>query len=76
MRLFFYNRKLTDDQQWYTVIYKELIRIIETLKKFRTIFLSQKIRIYTDHKNLTYENFNNDRVLRWILIIEEYGPDI
>ena len=43
---------------------------------FRTILLGQKLRIHTDHKNLTCENFNTNRVLRWRLIFEEYGPDI
>ena len=38
--------------------------------------LGQKLRIYTDHKNLTCKNFNTDVVLRWRLILEEYGPDI
>ena len=27
-------------------------------------------------KNLIYTNFNTDRVIRWRLIIEEYGPDL
>ena len=39
-------------------------------------FISSAIKIYTDHKNLTCKNFNTDRVLRWSLILEEYGPDI
>jgi hypothetical protein len=31
---------------------------------------------YTDHKNLTSSNFTTDRVTRWRLIVEEYGPKI
>ena len=34
------------------------------------------MRIYTDHKNITCNFFNTDRVLRWRPILEEYGPDI
>ena len=34
------------------------------------------LRIFTDNKNLTCQKLNTNRVLRWRLIIEEYGPDI
>ena len=50
--------------------------MVETLKEFHMILLSQQLKIYTDHKNLTCINFNTDRVLRWRLILEEYGPYI
>ena len=52
----FYSRKLTDSQQRYTVTDRELLSIVETLKDFRTILIGQKLRIYTDHKNLTCKN--------------------
>ena len=34
------------------------------------------MRIYTDHKNITCDCFNTDIVLRWRIILEEYGLDI
>ena len=71
-----YSIKLTDAQHWYTVTDKELPIIVETLKEFRTILLGQKLIIYTDHKNLTCENFNTNRVLRWRIIIEDRVPYI
>ena len=46
------------------------------MKDFITILLGRKLRIYTNHKDLTCEHFNTDRVLIWRLILEEYGPDI
>ena len=50
----FLSRKLIGAQQQYTVTEKELLSSVETPKEFRTILLGQKLRIYTDHKNLTY----------------------
>ena len=60
----------------YTVTEKEMSSIVESPKSFRTISLGQILRIYTDHKNPTCINYNNDRVLIWRLIIEEYVPYI
>ena len=60
----------------HTVMERELLRIVETLKELRTIQPDQKLLIYTDHKNVTCKSFNTDTVLRWRLIIAEYGPDI
>ena len=72
----FYSRKLTDAQQRYTVTERELPSIIETLKEFRRILLGHKLRIYTDHKNLTCNFFNTDKLLRWRLMLEEFVTDI
>ena len=60
----FYSRKLISDQQRYTVTERDPLSIIETLKGFRTILLGQKLRIYTEHKNLTCKNNNTNILLR------------
>ena len=72
----FYSRKLNDAQTRYTTTERELLSIVETLKEFRNILLGHRIIVHTDHKNLTYKNFNTERVMRWRLVIEEFGPEL
>ena len=61
----FYLCKLTPAQQNYTTTERELLAIVETLKEFKNILLGQRIRVYTDHENLTYKQFNLSRIMRW-----------
>jgi RNase H-like domain found in reverse transcriptase len=49
---------------------------VGTLQEFRNILLGQQIIFHTDHANLTYKNFNSDRVMRWRLFMQEYYPDL
>ena len=72
----FYSRKLTDAQTRYTTTERELLAIVETLKEYRNILLGQKVTVWTDHKNLTCKNISSERVMRWRLLLEEYGPEI
>ncbi len=49
----FFSRKLTLLQRNCTTIKKELLSSVETLKEYRSLLKGAKIRIHTNHKNLT-----------------------
>ena len=49
--------------------------IVETLREFRNILLGYQIIVHTDHKKMTYERYTSDRVMRWHLLVEEFGPE-
>jgi transposase InsO family protein len=72
--LAFYSRKMNSAQQRYTTGEQELLSIVETLKEFRNILLGHEIIVHTDHMNILYSNLSNDRIIRWRLQIEEFGP--
>lgn len=58
---------------------RELLAIVQCLKKFRIYILGQPLTIITDNKALTFIqhcHLNNSRITRWILCIQEYNFEI
>ena len=72
--LAFYSRKMNPAQTRYTTGEQELLSIVETMKEFRDILLGHEVIVHTDHKNILYSNLSNNRLIRWRLLLEEYGP--
>ena len=72
--LAFYTRKLNSAQRNYTVGEKELLGLVEALKAFDTTVRGQEIILFTDHLNLLYTKQPYQRMVRWRLLLEEYGP--
>ena len=53
--------------------------LIECLKEFKGMLRGQKIKVYTDHKNLVQVALGlrqTGYVYPWRLVLEEYDPEI
>ena len=52
--------------------------IVECVREFRNILFGYPIVVYSDHKNLVHAATvsQSQRVMRWRMILEEFGPDI
>ena len=76
--LAFFSRKLSMMQQKYSVTKLELLAIVETLKEFKGMLWGQRLKVYTDHKNLIQDalGLTSDRAYHWRLPLEEFGPKI
>jgi hypothetical protein len=71
----FFSRKLNAAQRNYTTGEKDILPIVETWKEYRPMLLAcPHIHVYTDHRNLKIHKLHTQRVLRWRLFLEEYGP--
>jgi hypothetical protein len=72
--LAFYSRNLNAAQRRYTTTERELLSTIETCKEYTNFLLGYPIMVFTDHKNNTLNGLKpSDYVLRWLLLLEEYG---
>jgi len=40
------------------------------------MLLGQQIEVFTDDKNPVHKHFNTERVVRWRLLLEEFGPEL
>ncbi len=75
----FFSWKLSTTQRKYSVTKIELLAIVKTLKEFKGMLWGQSIKVYTDHANFIRDallGMTSDRVYRWRLLLEEYGPKI
>ena len=65
----YYSKKLNS-----ATTEKEMSSIIATLEEFRSMLLSANIHVFTDHKNLTFNDLKTQRVLRWCNKIKDFFP--
>jgi len=43
------------------------------VSEYRTILYGNKVLVFTDHRNLTFNRLSSERALRWRLLAEEFN---
>ena len=73
------SKTLTRAQLTYASIEKELLAVIFAIDKFRSYLVGAKVIIYTDLaalKNLLTKKDAKPRLIRWILLLQEFDLEI
>ncbi|GJX05989.1 reverse transcriptase domain-containing protein [Tanacetum coccineum] len=73
------SKTLSDAQTHYTTTEKELLAVVYVFEKFRSYLVLSKKIVYTDHSALKYLFSKKDakpRLLRWILLLQEFNIEI
>ncbi|GJU10258.1 reverse transcriptase domain-containing protein [Tanacetum coccineum] len=69
------SKTMTEAQAHYTTTEKELLAVVYAFEKFRPYLVLSKSIVYTDHSALKYLLAKQDakpRLLRWILLLQEF----
>ena len=77
--IYYASKTLNDAQMNYSTTEKELLAIVFALDKFRSYLLGSKVLIYSDHAALKYLFSKKDakaRLIRWILLLQEFDLEI
>jgi hypothetical protein len=77
--IYYASRTLNDAQLNYSTTEKELLAVVFALDKFRSYLLGSKVIVYSDHATLKYLFSKNDakfRLIRWILLLQEFDIEI
>ena len=72
----YWGRKFKPAERNYAVVEKELLAIVEAVKKFHPYLYGQPFELETDHMPLTYMKGSaskNARLTRWSLFLQDYN---
>lgn len=75
----FWSAKFNPAQTSYPTHKRELLAMIESMRKFRYLLMGRKFRLYTDHKALEWFDTQKDlshRQQRWLRVTQEFDYDV
>nr|GEU46818.1 hypothetical protein [Tanacetum cinerariifolium] len=68
-------KTMTEAKSNYTTTEKEMLAVVYAFEKFRSYLIMNKSIVYTDHSALKYlfaKKYSKARLLRWVLLIQEF----
>nr|GEX65002.1 hypothetical protein [Tanacetum cinerariifolium] len=72
---FYRSKTMTEAESNYTITEKEMLAVVYAFEKFRSYLIMNKSIVYTDHSALKYlfaKKDSNARLLRWVLLLQEF----
>ncbi|GKA33233.1 reverse transcriptase domain-containing protein [Tanacetum coccineum] len=72
------SKTMNEAQTHYTTTEKELLAVVYAFEKFRSYLVMSKSIVYTDHSAIKYLFAKKDakaRLMRWILLLQEFDID-
>ena len=70
---------LNDAQLNYATTEKELLVVVFAFDKFRSYLIGNKVIVFTDHSAIKYLMTKKDaklRLIRWVLLLQEFDVEI
>jgi hypothetical protein len=77
--IYFISKNMTPVELNYTVTEKEFLAVIYAINKFRHYIIGYSTLVHTDHSVIKYlmnKPITNDRVTRWLLLLQEFDITI
>lgn len=77
--IYYASRTLNETQKNYATIEKELLAVVFAFDKFRSYLIGSKVTVFTDHAAIKYLLAKKNarlRLLRWILLLQEFDLEI
>ncbi|KAG0442508.1 Transposon Tf2-9 polyprotein [Dictyocoela muelleri] len=72
----FYSKSLSKSELNYSISEKEMLAIFKSLNHFKRLILGGEVIVYTDHRNLLYENNTSSRINKWKIILMDFNYTI